>query len=609
MGNLEQFVLDYLQEAGSLVEPPAYRVYEVLLPETLAERWQISPYLELSFNETEREDVLRLGYNHPLVEQMVQEAHGRPASTSLYINDLRLDKTGLDELAMKSWVVLNGRTQPQKRATVARVRHTYVRFNFKAALLSDEKQERLVSVLIDAHTGCRVPEADEIEAQATAVAPDALLESLPDAPIRWQPKGHPAPKSPLDAAHLIALLEQAQTAVQHEMADALTALQKRVNRFLQLDEARLTDYYDDLEKDLRTRLQTASEERRPGLQDKLTAVQTERQHKLDDLAERYQVRINLTLLNVLIIQQPKLIQGVQIANRSSETSAYAVWDPLLRQLDPLHCQVCGQPGQRIYLCQNGHLAHEECLAPACIDCKRVFCHDCAHEVGACDVCHKPLCRYSQIRCPECGRHTCQEHRGLCHADNGRPVDLSVPTAPPPPTPAPPPPPQQPPPTASSKSRGKTTSATTAKPKAPPKAAPIPKGPQPIFMDVLLEDHTVTGFMVGKREKLIARRVWTLDPDEGGILRNCDCEKGKACAATGMIIRPSDQTPLEKQLLQEINNFAKEYKLSSTKINHYRISSLNGEWFPVPRVELSGLWKNEEALAHARQTFEHRYWKR
>jgi hypothetical protein len=36
---------------------------------------------------------------------------------------------------------------------MARVRSIYVRFNFKAAILSDEKQERLVSVLMDAYTG------------------------------------------------------------------------------------------------------------------------------------------------------------------------------------------------------------------------------------------------------------------------------------------------------------------------------------------------------------------------------------------------------------------------------------------------------------------------
>ena len=375
----------------------------------------------------------------------MQGAYDRSASTRFYINNLRADKSGVDDLAINSWVILNARAQQRKRSTVARVRSSYVRFNFKAAILSDEKQERLVSVLMDAHSGSHVADSELIERQATAVSADATLTSLHDAPMRWQPKDGPKLKSPLDQATLTALLDRAQTAVLQEMQAELTALQKRVTRFRQLDEARLTDYYDTLEEDLQTRLRTASADRRPGLQDKLTAVQIERRHKLADLADQYQVRINLTLINLLVIQQLKLIQPLRIANRSTRVEAYAVWDPLRHQIEPLHCQVCGQPGHRLYLCHNGHLAHGDCLAPSCIDCKRVFCGDCAHELGVCDVCHEPLCHHSQLTCSDCGRHTCQNHRGLCHAENGRPVDLTVQT-PPPPESASPVKPEMPPPT-------------------------------------------------------------------------------------------------------------------------------------------------------------------
>lgn len=609
MSDLERFVLGYLEEAGSLVEPPAFRVYEVLLPEKVAERWQVDPYLQLAFTDTAQENVTRLGYNHPLVEKMVQEANSRSASTRLYINDLRLDKNNIDETAIKNWVILNARAQLQKQAVVARVRTTYIRFNFKAAILTDDKQERLVSVLIDAHTGCRVADAAAIESRAAAVSPDATLASLPFAPMRWQPKAEPPLKAPLTEKALSALLERAQTAVLQEMQTDLAALQKRVSRFRQLDEARLTDYYDSLEKDLQTRLKTASPDRRPGLQDKLTAVQAERAHKMADLDERYQVRINLTLINLLIIQQAKLIQSVQIANRSTQISVHAVWDPLLRQLEPLHCQVCGQPGQRLYLCHNGHLAHEECLAPACIDCKRVFCQDCADEVGACDVCHKPLCRHSQLACPDCGRQTCQEHRGLCHADNGRPVDLTT-QSPPPLAPPPPAPKAVEPPPARSQSRAKTPPAK-AKPKVkttPKSTLPSKSGPKPLRMEVVLYPQMVAAYLVGKRDKDIAARFWDLKIREGGILRSCECEKGESCRANGVIIRPSETQFLEKQIRDELVAFAAEYGLPPQKIKYNRLSALSGEPYPVPRFELFGLWKDEKALAEARDTFARLYWK-
>lgn len=601
MSELETFVLDYLEEAGSLVEPPAYRIYEVILPEAIAERWDVPAYLQLAFTDTEREEAIRLGYNHPLVEKMVKEAHNRFASTCLFINNLRLDKKGIDEIAIKSWAVINARAQPQKRATVARVRSVYVRFNFKAAILSDEKQERLVSVLMDAHTGSRVVDTDLIESRATAVTPDDVLASLPYAPMRWQPKDSLQLKNPLDELTLSALLKRAKTAVLQELQTDLTTLQTRVTRFRQLDEARLADYYDTLANDLQNRLRSASAERKAGLQDKLTAVQTERTHKLADLAERYQIRINLELLNLLVIQQPKLIQTVEIANRATHITAYAVWDPLRHQLEPLQCQVCDRPAQRLYLCHNGHLAHEDCLAPACIDCKRVFCQDCDHEIGQCAVCHEPLCRHSQLTCPDCGRHTCQAHRGLCHANDGRPADLTSATPPDPkPDPEPTPDPQSPSPTTRRSSR----KAPAPKPQAKPKPArPTYKGPKVLRMEVVLDSSIVAAYMLGKRDRRVAMRIWELNPEEGGILQNCDCEKGGNCKADSMVLRPFLLQHIETQIRNQLTSLAEEYNFSPDKINYSRLTSPHQPPQPIGRFSLFGLWKNEAILSAARIAFD------
>lgn len=439
-----------------------------------------------------------------------------------------------------------------------------------------------------------------------AVSPDTMLASLADAPLRWQPK-EGSLEDPLAETTLMALLERAKTAVLQEMQSSLSTLQSRVDRFRQLDEARLVDYYDGLEKDMQNRLRTASVERRSGLEDKLKAVQTERRHKLADLAERYQVRINLTLLNLLVIQQPKIIQPIQIANRSTQVNTYAVWDPLLHQLEPLYCHVCGRSGQRLYLCHNGHLAHENCLAPACIDCKRLFCHECAHEVGQCAVCHNPLCRHSRLICSDCGRHTCQAHQEMCHGNNGAPVDLTKPT-----------PPVKEPAPAPKRASSSATNRKGRPKKTPPKSKRQPKtrrkplisskaGPKPLRMEVVLHHDSVAAYLLGKRDREIAVRIWELAPDEGGILRNCHCEQGESCPATGMILRPFTND-IEAQMKDELAAFATEYQLPLSKVRYNRLSLLSGEPYSVPRFQLVGLWKNEAALTAARDKFTQLYWK-
>jgi hypothetical protein len=571
----------------------------------VAERWQTAAYQRLTFADREDETVTRLGYNHPLVERMVEEARGQAASTQAFINGLRLNKSDLDQLAMNEWVVVNGRVSPIHRATVARARCVYIRFNFKAAILSDEKQERLVSVLMDAHAGYPVVAAELSETQAPAIEPDSVLQSLSDAPMRWRPEGDQALSAPLDRRTLAALLERARTAALSELSDHLKLLQQRISRFRELDEARLTEYYDELERDLQYRLDRASSDRRASLTDKLAAVRTERRHKLADTAERYQVRLNLTLLNLKIIQQPKLYMPVNLESRAGRVSAYAVWDPLRHRLEPLACTVCGLPIQRVFICHNGHQAHEACLAPACMDCKRVFCRQCADEVGECKVCHEPLCTHSRIICNECGRGTCQAHQGLCHAKEGEPLDLTQQPAPEPdPAPLPEPEPK-------AKTTGQTrptstrfirkTRTRTTRPKMPKSV------PRPQRIEVVVYPSAVVAFALGSRERQIAMRTWELDPSQG-IVRTCECEKKETCAADHMIVRPPEWTPIEKLLLDEIANFRAEYGVPSRKVNYNRVSSFDGQFFPVNSFKLFGLWKDEEALAKARASFERIYWK-
>ena len=43
MSELADFVLGAFRQAGGIVEPPAYGIYEALLPEQVARRWNVRP--------------------------------------------------------------------------------------------------------------------------------------------------------------------------------------------------------------------------------------------------------------------------------------------------------------------------------------------------------------------------------------------------------------------------------------------------------------------------------------------------------------------------------------------------------------------------------------
>ena len=93
---------------------------------------------------------------------------------------------------------------------------------------------------------------------------------------------------------------------------------------------------------------------------------------------------------------------------------------------------------------------------------------------------------------------------------------------------------------------------------------------------MLHPSTVAAYLLGKREREIAVRIWELMPEEGGIIRNCQCEKGDACQANGMILRPFTSDAIENQMRNEFAAFAEEYGLPPKKMHYNRMSPLSGE---------------------------------
>lgn len=597
MSEIQTFVLNYLEAVGGIAERAGVHTYEVLLPEPTAELLGIDSLQTWAFDETD-DDAERITFTSPIVERMIEAVSAKPTAGHYAIDSVRLNKTGLAELARAAWLIPNARLIEPRSSNVARLLNSYLLFNFKVALISDDKQEQIVSVLMDAQGGYALNSADADQIlHAARPATKADVSGLHEGRVRWQ--SNPLPVR--DLKTLQTLLDRAQVAVTLQLAPAIKRLEKRSARFLTLDEARLNDYYDEIEHDLRTRAKRATGERKVDLDEKLALTAAERQTKLADAATRYAVRADLTLINVMLIQQPKLALAVRLQNRQTERDVVAVYDPLLHRLEPLLCEVCDLPGQRLQLCQNGHLAHENCLAPQCIDCKRVFCQRCADNVGQCSVCHEPLCKSSAIKCPNCGRVTCQAHRTLCHANNGEPANLTQPVPEPPAVVEPPKPTPKPKPPKPSR----------AKPPAPAKpkierAKPLanwPKGvPKPQQIEVIIDDDQISAILLASRGREVARRVWYLSA-ERAIDRECECEKEK-CEAHGYTLRPYSTERIIDQMHAEIEAFRKEYGISSKKVNYNIWHSQYVPPSPLRHFELHGLWTDDSLLAAARAGFDY-----
>lgn len=595
--SLEQLVLGYFRQVGALVEPPAYGVHEVLLPNEAAARWRISPHQKIVFDPAHQQNgVTFLHYGHSLVETIVEEIRGQSANGQFFINNVRSDKPGFSSGIEKAFSLPNAKIffLPAEKEKVRR--HYYVRFNLKVSLVADEKRELILPVWMDLQNGYPVNGA-EIERLAI-LDEENQFHHIPSAPAFWNTE--PA----LSSKTLSALLERARQAVPHELGETLSNLQRRLVRFLELDRARLNDYYAGLLKDAQRRLQKADEERRPGLEKKIEVIQAERGSKLLDVEQKYRLRVQLELVNLAIIAIPKLDLMVEIRKRTSTIKRTVTWNPLLHTIEALPCDVCNRGGTMLQLCENGHLAHAECLAPQCVECKRTYCQTCAKEVTECVVCARPICVHSLTRCKECGRVTCAEHASECHALNGEPRKIFA-----------------------VEKRVEEAEANAGKKDASPKEVSNPKGapkksarkeiqkakltpqtqarlrlapPKPLadFVEVYTDptEGVITAYMM-RRHSELAVRWWMMTGE--GIAVICQCEKMWNCKERGLVYYPWDD--LEAQMNDLLTRFREEYHLPDKKTRYFYIRV--GKPFEEKKLKIPSSWRDEALLEKARRGFD------
>lgn len=411
MDELHDFALNLFRDAGALIERPAFGIADVLLPDVLAAQLGCTAYLRLALEESaaQEDGAVHLRYGDPLVERLIELARTRGQVAQWFINAVRLEKRDLVSLVQREATFANAWLTLEPSATPCPMAHQYVRFNFKMILLSDEKEEQIAAVLMDAQRGEPAWEFEELEKNGRVMLePERRFRELADAPLAWRSPGA------LDADALTQLQERAAHALETKLAAQLDPLRERTARRLELDLARLDEFFDETEKDLQRRIAHAADEaRRESLESKLAITRAERAAKLADVREKYRLRIVLELINVGVIVQPKIHLAARAENRYATAPVTFVYDPLQHRLEMPLCAACARVHAPLHLCANGHLVGESCISK-CSACKREYCRLCERDLGACAVCGRVLCVKSQIRCAECGRITCDEHRAHAH---------------------------------------------------------------------------------------------------------------------------------------------------------------------------------------------------
>jgi hypothetical protein len=355
---LEAFLCDYLAVAGGVWDEVEPQVYDVLLPETADEAaaGRREPgVLRVAFDpealpEHPRAQLATLGT--PLVDRLLADAVEQGRGIELHVVGLNLQPYQLAAKAARGFQLLDAPSPRSKvpeelKLDVNRIRALdapQLVFWFEATFTTDQREQELIPIAVDEASGRPARHLDRI------LDPARLAEESPQS-------------LPLMAgAGRLAAYRTAREQVIRTVSSLANLRTRELDQRLARQEARMTRYYGDLAAELeqqRARA-VARDEDTSRFDQRREAMERERQVRIAELRRRSALSVQLRLLNLLVVHQPKLRIEAQAVSQAAPSIPLALtFDPLLETMEAADCPGCSHPTFELHRRQN------QLLCPSC----------------------------------------------------------------------------------------------------------------------------------------------------------------------------------------------------------------------------------------------------
>jgi hypothetical protein len=287
-------------------------------------------------------------YGTPLVERLLGDAVAQGRHAELCLVGLNIAPQGLADRAARALTLPEAAALRVERVRV--LHFAQALFWFEATFLSDQKEQELLPVALDLHYGRQVRHLER------------LLDRTHLAPEPW---------SPLPEARrlgLVAAYPIARDRVVRTVAALANMRSRELFERLGRQVARMRRYYSDLCAEVEEQAERAGkrgEEDMAKFASRRETLEREEQLRIGELRQKSSLKVHLRLINLLKIQQPKLLLQATVHRAGSGASAVAVpvelvWDPLVEGFEAVSCPHCGHPTFILRSNRPGTLACPDC---------------------------------------------------------------------------------------------------------------------------------------------------------------------------------------------------------------------------------------------------------
>jgi hypothetical protein len=351
---LEGFVRDYADVTGGVWDEIEPQVYDLLLPvegadpDTLRMDREI---VRVAFDPEaipEHPTAQLASYGTPLMDRLLRDAMQRGCFTQMYVVGLNLTPHDLAGRARRAYTLPTNIQFHVERARPLRFPQAV--FWLQATFVSDQKEQEIVPVALDLHSGRQVRHFD-------ALLDHARLSETPSTPL-------------LEVRHMS--LASAYILARDQALRTITALanarHRQQNEHTEKQITRMSRYYADLRSELDDQVARASALKKAGDDSakhasRRDALEREEKVRVAELRQKSSLGVQVRLLNVLVIEQPKLLihAALQAEKRDTE-HLELIWDPLTEALEAISCPQCQRPTFAMALNRLNKVACPDCVA-------------------------------------------------------------------------------------------------------------------------------------------------------------------------------------------------------------------------------------------------------
>ena len=333
---LESFVRDYVTEFGGAWEEVEPQVYDLLLPDGG------DGLVRVAFDPEalpEHPGAQLASFGTPLIDRILADAERRGRYAEAYVIGLNLSPHDLQSRARRGLTLGKDLSVRVERARAMHFGQGV--FWFRGTFVSDQKEQEIVPVGVDLHQGREVRHLDQL------LEPSRLAEE----PGEYLPEAR--------AMSLSAAAVLARQQVLRSLIPLANTRRRDVEEHVGRQIERMRKYYADLREEVHE-LARRSGADRAKLAAREQGLESEERLRIAELKQKSTLRVQLSLLRVLLLWQPKLLLRTVVSSEEKSQPLEVVWDPLTEAIEAPACPRCARPTLALEMTRQGLL-----MCPAC----------------------------------------------------------------------------------------------------------------------------------------------------------------------------------------------------------------------------------------------------